>query len=260
MPQEKLHVELLSYTMEPEVNIAFGAKLCYSKMDIGELKGNIVNNDQEEFINKLRDIGHMSPLEHSSFTFGIEGVSRALLAQLTRHRIASFSVKSQRYVGEVGSIVNKIGDDIFIIGNPEVILEIKPEFLTDNDVFGYVVPDRIIELGEESIKEFKFQMAQMQLWYTYWYYKLGATKEIQEDARFVLPNACETKILMTMNARELLHFFDIRACNRAQWEIRALAKEIIKLVKGVAPIVFKKAGPKCIKLGYCPEGDMSCGT
>ena len=183
--------------------------------------------DQAAFLRRIMASGHLSVLEHASFTFGISGVSRALLAQITRHRIASFSVQSQRYVSlEKG--------------------------------FGYIVPPRIRDLGEDAVKEFESQMAQMQTWYQDWQEKLGKGEGSNEDARFVLPNACETHITMTMNARELLHFFSLRCCNRAQWEIRALAREMLRLCKQVSPVIFESAGPGCVR-GACPEGAKSCG-
>ncbi len=183
--------------------------------------------DHAAFLRRIMASGHLSVLEHASFTFGISGVSRALLAQITRHRIASFSVQSQRYVSlEKG--------------------------------FGYIVPPRIRDLGEDAVKEFESQMAQMQTWYQDWQEKLGKGEGSNEDARFVLPNACETHITMTMNARELLHFFSLRCCNRAQWEIRALAREMLRLCKQVSPVIFESAGPGCVR-GACPEGAKSCG-
>ncbi len=233
MGQKTLHVELLRYTTGVEEVIAMGAKLCYSAADIDALKAGIARKDQSAFIKKLMDMGHMSPIEHASFTFGIEGVSRSLLAQITRHRIASFSVQSQRYVGK--------------------------ESRSDEDVFDYIIPPKIEALGEDAVMEFSNQMRTMQTWYNQWQTKLGGSKEsANEDARFVLPNACETKMMVTMNARELLHFFEVRCCQRAQWEIRALADAMLKLVREAAPAVFVKAGPPCIS-GPCPEGVMSCG-
>lgn len=210
------------------------AKLCYSSADIDELAKGIASKDQSKFIEKLLEIGHLSTIEHTSFTFGIEGVSRALLAQITRHRIASFSVKSQRYVGESSS-----GQE--------------------GRIFNYIIPPRIEALGPESVAEFEQQMAQMQQWYDGWNQKLGDAGEAShEDARFVLPNAAETKLIVTMNTRELFHFFNLRCCNRAQWEIRALAEEMLSLAKGVAPVLFKQAGPSCVA-EPCPEGKMTCG-
>lgn len=233
MARKDLHVELLRYTHNPEEIIAMGAKLCYSSADIGELMNGIEAKDQSGFIEKLMDIKHMSPVEHASFTFGIEGVSRSLLAQITRHRIASFSVQSQRYVGEISS--------------------------KDKETFDYIIPPKIAALGPEHIEKFEGQMKQMQEWYDEWNTLLGAKGEASnEDARFVLPNAAATKMLVTMNTRELLHFFNLRCCNRAQWEIRNLAELMLKKVKEVASIIFKEAGPGCIG-GPCPEGKMSCG-
>ncbi len=227
MPEKHLHVELLAHTPEPEKTCALAARTCYSAMEYDELKALVNEKDQAAFLRRIVASGHLSVLEHASFTFGISGVSRALLAQITRHRIASFSVQSQRYVSlEKG--------------------------------FGYIVPPRIRELGEAAVKEFEAQMAQMQAWYQGWQEKLGSGEGSNEDARFVLPNACETHITVTMNARELLHFFSLRCCNRAQWEIRALAREMLRLCKQVSPVIFESAGPGCVR-GACPEGAKSCG-
>jgi thymidylate synthase (FAD) len=226
-------VELLRYTANPEELVAMAAKLCYSSADIGELQKGIATRDQSPFLRKLTDMGHLSPIEHASFTFGVEGVSRSLLAQITRHRIASFSVKSQRYAGEGGT-----GGD---------------------GVFNYIIPPRIMELGDDAVREFHRQMEQIQKWYEYWLEKLAPHGDAaREDARFVLPNAAETKLVVTMNARQLLHFFSVRCCNRAQWEIRNLAIEMLRLVRRVAPVLFRDAGPGCIA-APCPEGEMSCG-
>lgn len=234
MGARKLSVTLLRHTPDPQEIVAMGAKLCYSSAGIEELKQGIESKSQEPFLERLTDAGHLSPIEHASFTFGIEGVSRSLLAQITRHRIASFSVKSQRYVSEVSAS-------------------------KDDGVFGYIIPPRIEALGTEYVEIFKNQMSQIQRWYDFWVEKLGAAGEsANEDARFVLPNAAETKMLVTMNARELLHFFSLRCCDRAQWEIRALATEMLRLVKTAAPVIFRDAGPGCLR-GPCPEGKMSCG-
>lgn len=225
MPEKHLQVELLAYTPDPEKTCALAARTCYSAMEYDELKALVDEKDQAAFLRRIVASGHLSVLEHASFTFGISGVSRALLAQITRHRIASFSVQSQRYVSlEKG--------------------------------FGYIIPPRIKEMGDEAVREFESQMAQMQAWYQGWQEKLG--ENANEDARFVLPNACETHITLTMNARELLHFFSLRCCNRAQWEIRALATEMLRQCKQAAPVIFESAGPGCVS-GACPEGAKSCG-
>lgn len=227
MGEVKPRVELMRYTTNPEELTALAAKLCYSPADLHELQKGILHQDQSPFLQKLTDMGHLSPLEHASFTFGVEGVSRSLLAQITRHRIASFSVQSQRYVGE-----------------------------TD---FNYIVPPRIAQLGEGAVQEFARQMKQVQGWYDYWMEQLAVHGDgAREDARFVLPNAVETKLVVTMNARQLLHFFEVRCCNRAQWEIRRLAIEMLRQVRRVAPTIFREAGPRCVA-GPCTEGKMSCG-
>ncbi len=232
MGRTKLKVTLLAASPEPEKIIAMAAKLCYAAGEAEALRDAIENKDQGKFIDKLVDMGHLSPIEHASFTFLVQGVSRSLLAQVTRHRLASFSVRSQRYVNHSSH---------------------------DGEVFPYVIPPQIIELGPEYIEKYETQMAQMQEWYDEWVKALGKKGETSnEDARFVLPNAAETKFILTMNARELQHFFHLRCCQRAQWEIRAMATEMLSLVREAAPNLFAVAGPGCLS-GPCPEGSMSCG-
>lgn len=214
-----MNVQLLAHTPAPEQLVAASAKLCYSAASIADLAA-IEADKAEEFIGKLPE-AHQSPFEHVSFTFGIEGVSRAMLAQITRHRIASFSVQSQRYVDM-------------------------------SDGFGYVIPESI-EQNPEARDVFDAFMRGIDTLYTY----LRSCGIPAEDARFILPNACHTQMIVTMNARELMHFFSLRCCKRAQWEIRAVADEMLRLCKEVAPEIFAKAGPGCVR-GHCPEGKMGC--
>lgn len=214
-----MKVQLLAHTPAPEQLVAASAKLCYSAASIADLAA-IEADKAAEFINKLPE-AHQSPFEHVSFTFGIEGVSRAMLAQITRHRIASFSVQSQRYVDM-------------------------------SDGIGYVIPESI-EQNPEARYVFDAFMRGIDTLYTY----LRSCGIPAEDARFVLPNACHTQMIVTMNARELLHFFSLRCCQRAQWEIHAVANEMLRLCKEVAPTLFAKAGAGCVR-GHCPEGKMGC--
>lgn len=241
-----MKVMLISYTPEPEKVIATAAKLCYSSSDISSLKDGLTDEKTETFINMLASIGHESPMEHVSFTFGIEGVSRACTHQLVRHRIASYSQKSQRYVNE---------DGFEFITPPEIatVPEAKAEFekQMDNLVESYHKISEI--LTEKHTRTFIGQgMDEKQA-------VQKAKKKAYEDARFVLPNACETKIVVTMNVRSLFNFFKHRCCNRAQWEIKAVADEMLRLCSRVAPHIFKNAGPSCVMTGRCPEGKMSCG-
>ena len=224
---KKMNVVMIRHTLNPEELIALSAKLCYSRSDIRGLSERVSSQDQSEFISRLMNMGHESTFEHACFTFGIEGVSRVLLAQLTRHRLASFSVQSQRYVSyEKG--------------------------------FGYILPPKIMALGEEATARYASQMNQIEEWYREWQEQLGKGEQSNEDARFILPNACETRIMLTMNVRELRHFFSLRMCNRAQWEINELAIRMHRLCLKTAPALFIDAGPACLR-GKCPEGEKSCG-
>ena len=240
-----MKVELITYTPDADKLVAAAAKLCYAKSDIDTLLDGLTPEKTESFLSLLSSLGHESPVEHASFTFGIEGVSRALLAQLTRHRIASFSVQSQRYVAK---------SNFSYITPPEIeaIPEAKAEFeaAMAEDAKHYENLREILKKNHKArlISEGKSEKDA----------EKAAEKLANEDARFVLPNACDTRIIMTMNVRSLYNFFSLRCCNRAQWEIRELATKMLALVKKAAPLLFKKAGPSCVH-GACTEGSMTCG-
>ena len=217
-----IQVTLLEHTPEPERVVAMSARLCYSPSGAAELSEKMTTETIEKMVKMLVEMGHASTLEHVSFTFGIEGVSRTLTHQLVRHRIASYSQQSQRYVAA-------------------------------HD-FAYVTPPSIAEKPDAKEK-FDALMKEIRAAYDM-FTEMGVPKE---DARYVLANAAETKIVVTMNARALLHFFNLRCCNRAQWEIRTLAYKMLDEVKKVAPLLFKNAGATCVATGSCPEGKMTCG-
>ncbi|MBQ4647827.1 MAG: FAD-dependent thymidylate synthase [Clostridia bacterium] len=240
-----MKVQIIAHTSDPDKIIASAAKLCYSETGIDGIMEGLTEEKTDKFINMLSSLGHASPFEHASFTFGIEGVSRAVLAQITRHRIASFSVQSQRYV-------NKERFTYIVPPAIEGIPEAKAEFLKamEEDRAHYIKLASILK--EEHTK--RLIAGGMDASSA----EKAAEKLAFEDARSVLPNACDTKIVMTMNVRSLYNFFNLRCCTRAQWEIRELATEMLRQVKEIAPNLFKKAGPPCVS-GPCPEGKMSCG-
>lgn len=240
-----MKVKLLAHTPQPEKVIAMAAKLCYSPVGVDEIEKNLTDESVEKFLNMLINMGHESPLEHVTFTFGIEGISRSCSHQIVRHRIASFSQQSQRYV--------KLNQFEYIIPPQiEKIEEAKKLFIESmkRDQEDY---DRLVEmLFEKHYKELLAQGKNENQ------AKSQAEKIAIEDARYVFPNACETKMVFTINVRSLYNFFEHRCCERAQWEIRELATQMLKQVKEVAPILFKNCGPKCVK-GPCTEGNMTCG-
>ncbi len=240
-----MKVELIAYTPDADKIVAAAAKLCYAKSDINSLMDKLTPDKVESFLNMLDGLGHESPVEHAVFTFGIEGVSRALLAQITRHRIASFSVQSQRYV-------DKSGFDYItppeIAEIPEALEEFKAAMEEDSrhyarlkEILSRERCKRLIASGMDAAEARK-----------------AADKSANEDARFVLPNACDTRMIVTMNVRSLRNFFRLRCCSRAQWEIREVATEMLRLCRSVAPLLFSKAGPSCLN-GKCSEGAFSCG-
>lgn len=217
-----MKVKLIKYTHEPERVVAMAARLCYSSIGAEDLNQKMTDEQVRKLVAKIVKLGHASTLEHVSFTFAIEGVSRVLTHQLVRHRIASYSQQSQRYVAEHN--------------------------------FEYIMPPTINK-NEKAKKIFITLLQQVRTAYD----ELTKLDIPKEDARYVLANATETKILATFNARSLLHFFSLRCCYRAQWEIRAMAYQMLKEVKKVAPLLFKNAGASCVETGTCPEGDMTCG-
>jgi thymidylate synthase (FAD) len=216
-----MRVQLLTHTPDPEQVVAAAARLCYSDASIGQLLER-APEQAPKLLRKILDMGHLSVLEHASFSFGIEGISRACSHQLVRHRIASYSQQSQRYVSH-------------------------------DERFEAVTPTSIADRPELAARFAQHLAATQEL-----YRGLLDAGVPAEDARFVLPNAAATKLVMTMNARELHHFFALRCCRRAQWEIRAMAREMLRLARAAAPLLFVDAGPGCLR-GACPEGAMTCG-
>lgn len=237
-------VFLLGYTKSlisdnPESIVAAAGKLCYSKAGVSSIASKMSDEEVCRFVNMLASMGHMSPIEHISFTFAIEGISRTCSHQLVRHRIASYSQQSQRYVDLKDTFQYIIPEAIY---NNDKARELYIESM-DSDFYKY--KEITDALCNDYIKSGLNEKA--------------ALKKALEDARFALPNACETKIIVTMNARSLLHFFEERLCNRAQWEIRIVASKMLDLVLDICPNIFAKAGAPCT-FSKCPEGKMSCGN
>ncbi len=238
-------IDLIAHTPDPEKVVAAAARLCYSHHGVSTLLEEMSDDEVQKLIRILNDMGHQSPMEHVSFTFAIEGISRSLTHQLVRHRIASYSQKSQRYVRE--------GSFDFVV--PTAIKE--DEKLKNIFLQAMEEQQKAYDVLAEGLKE-KHLQTLLNLGTPGKKAEASAEKMAIEDARYVLPNACETKIVVTMNVRTLLHFFKVRCCNRAQWEIRNMAIEMLALCKKTAPRLFHFAGPDCV-YGSCGEGIMSCG-
>ncbi|KYC53792.1 MAG: FAD-dependent thymidylate synthase [Candidatus Methanofastidiosum methylothiophilum] len=217
-----MKVVLLEYTQNPEKVCAVAALTTMKEGTPSEMIKEIDPENAKKRIQRVVGYGHYSIIEHANFTFSIEGISRACSHQLVRHRIASFTQQSQRYV--------KMDEIPFVV----------PPSIKKNKVAADLFNQNIKFLSESYKKLLE----------------LGITPE---DARFILPNATKTNLVMTMNARELLHFFNLRCCNRAQWEIREMAWEMLYQVLDVSPALFETSGPKCIVEGICTEGKSSCG-
>ncbi|MDR2892177.1 MAG: FAD-dependent thymidylate synthase [Deltaproteobacteria bacterium] len=235
MHQVTPRVELLAHTPDALSLIYAAFRQCYHAGFVGDmwprlLSGEISAEKQADFVAKVMESGHDSPIEHVSFTFALEGISRALTHQLVRHRLASYSQQSQRYV--------------------------------DGSDFSYVMPPTVAN-NPEARRLFEKCMSDLREAYSGLKGLLeadGRGDKAAEDARFVLPQAAETRIVMTMNCRALLNFFEHRCCARAQWEIRAVAEQCLELCRAVLPAVFSRAGARCERLGYCPEGKkFTCG-
>ncbi len=212
-------VYLISHTPNPEKLVAISAKNCYSNLEIKDLISKINIDDISKFIKFLFDCGHLSPFEHANFTFCYTGVSRSLMSQLSRHRLCSYSIRSQRYV--------------------------------KHDHFDYYIPESI--KNSKYFEKYKKLITEIQEFYN------EMKDISNNDRRYILPESCTTQIIHTANARELLHIFNMRCCNLASEEIRNVAIAMLKLVKQVAPNIFSKAGPKCFSSDRCSEGKRSCG-
>lgn len=219
----KLKVELIDYTPNPDRLVTASARLCYSPKNGEDLFNNMTDEEINKLVKQLVSSGHESPLEHCTFTFAISGVSRVVTHELVRHRIASYSQRSQRYITE---------------DNCNFIL---PKSIKDNEV-ACMYYKKALKNVQDAYKDLL---------------SCGIAKE---DARYILPNATETKIMVTMNARSLLNFFKLRTCHRAQPEMQEMANEMLRAVKKVAPVIFSNAGPSCVCKGKCDQGKLSCGN
>lgn len=255
-----MKVKLIASTMNPEDVVAKAGKLCYSPVGVDDME--LKEGEAEKFVGMLAELGHESPLEHASYSFAIEGVSRITEIQLVRHRIASYSIQSGRYVKrdypnfiyppsfEQSDLLTSIYDNVIRASTHAynelfTILMLKKIGYTDSSISLKNYEEHVEIIAE-------FQGKSKKLYNKY-------EKECMEDARYAHLQSLSTKIVVTMNARTLLNFFNKRLCDRAQWEIRELALEMLKEVRKVSPNLFKKAGPKCIT-GKCPEGAMTCGN
>ena len=215
-----MKVKLLRYTADAERLCGAAALTSTKSGSPSEIFEKINSETAKQLIRRVTDYGHGSVIEHASFTFSVEGVSRAMTHQLVRHRIASYTQQSQRYVAY-------------------------------DTLESYVTPPTIEE-SSEAKKTFEEELERVSETYEK-LLKMGIPKE---DARFILPNAAKTNIIVTMNARELHHFFNLRCCARAQWEIREVAIGMLKQAKKATPALFGNTGPTCVELGYCSEGKM----
>jgi thymidylate synthase (FAD) len=217
-----MDVRLLNHTPDPERAVAVAARLCYAPVGAADLMEQMSDEAQRKVLRVILESGHFSALEHASYTFAIDGVSRAMTHQLVRHRLASYNQQSQRYVS--------FAEEPAFIVPPAV--KADPASLERFNAANHAAFAAYRELIESGVEP--------------------------EDARYLLPNAVETKIVVTMNVRELLHFFTVRCCNRAQWEIRELSLRMLALVEPTAPYIFSDAGATC-RRGPCSEGKMTCG-
>lgn len=259
-----MKVKIISHTQDPELVVATAAKLCYAGCDIEALMEKQTPEGIAKFITMLEEMGHESPMEHVSFTFAIEGVSRVTEQQLTRHRIASYSIQSGRYVDRSNAKfytpkdIEDCEDAYHIYSSVIEHSKRAYEQITNELLYHYIaqfnlengstIPDSILCDLDATIDHFKIINKTM---------FNSFKKKAIENARNVFPNSLETKIICTMNVRTLLNFFKHRCCHRAQDEIKALAKEMLKQVRKIAPSLFKFAGAACVS-GICPEGNMQC--
>lgn len=280
-----IKVRVLEHTPNPENVVANAARLCYSNLGIEDLFSKYTDEQNQKMIENLMNLGHESPIEHVSFTFGVEGISRTLSHQLVRHRIASYSQQSQRYV-KLDQFEYVIPPHIekSMYAKKIFIESMKKDQQTYDELVEVLIANSIhnnyLEKMYQSIKillpDHQYINDVCEVYNTPF---LGVThrkyiskfkecykdiyskteKEAIEDARYVFPNACETKIVFTMNARSLLNLFKLRSCNRAQWEIRELSDKMLIECKKIAPNLFKYAGASCM-FGKCPEGKMTCGN
>ncbi len=217
-----MEVRLLTYTPDPLRLLYTAARTCYSPLSPAELwEDGATPERMERLIRQIVESGHHSVLEHVSFTFAVAGISRTASHQLVRHRLASYSQQSQRYV---------------------------------RGPFPYVTPASWVRAGEEWLRRYREAMVGLERLYE----DAVAAGIPPEDARFVLPQAVTTSLTLTMNLRELVHVVGLRTCLRAQWEIREVFERVAEAVRAVEPFLGSFLVTKCERLGYCDEQE-TCG-
>jgi thymidylate synthase (FAD) len=228
--------------------LIFLARLCYSPLAIGSLEDLLVGNKPSderagEFVRSLIEMGHMGALEHWYTTFAVEGYSRISSQQNDRHRLLKmFKDHGVIYMNDPEQ------------GSPDTSQLQQSQRYVKEDNFRYVTPPSFARHPEflRKFEELQDEVLKLQ--------REGLSLGLPaEDVRFALTNATETRFVITTNARQLRHMFNLRCCRRAQWEIRRMFTELLDEYKRIAPNIFYRAGASCEDLGYCPEGKMSCG-
>ena len=263
-----IKVSIVSHTMDPEGTVAKAGKLCYSPIGIDEM--DLKEGEVNKFVNMLTSMHHESPLEHASFTFAVEGISRITEIQLVRHRIAAYSIQSGRYVKrESPKFVTPPRVENNTMTKQRYNRVVKESIEAYNEIFMYLMMEKLgysgyylaefeSDQGKDQLNDFMINKVQTLLDTDKKLYSMYE-KECMEDARYAHLQSIETKVCFTMNARSLLNLFEKRTCRRAQWEISELAREVLSQASKVAPTLFKYAGPSCVK-DKCKEGSMSCGN
>ena len=235
-------VSIIAHTLTPEMTVAKAGKLCYSKVGVEQIEEKLTDEEVDRFVNMLSRIGHESPLEHAVFTFAVEGISRACSHQIVRHRLASYSQQSQRYVNLKENFIYITPPEIEVFDEAnKIYIESMMSSFEAYVKISSLLKDRYLSEGLFTGKNAE----------------RDAEKKAIEDARYVLPNACETKMVFTMNARTLLNFIKHRDCERAQWEIRELTRAMVTELRKISPKLFSRCGANC-RYGKCGEGNMSC--
>lgn len=257
-----MKIKLLTYTPDPEKIVAIAGKLCYAGCSIDELEENLNGEEINKFVSMLIKIGHESPLEHVSFTFAVEGISRVTEQQLTRHRLASYSIQSGRYVERDNAeftIPKNIQNHKYSLNCFNEVTQVSKEN------YNLISESLIAEMIEDYILKHYNDLSGEDRDYKFYHFQETHSKEYNkfkkkaiESARMVFPNSLQTKIIFTMNLRSLINFFEHRCCMRSQDEIREMANEMLKVCREVSPILFNRLGASCRTKGYCPEGSMQC--
>jgi len=235
------------------------ARLCYAPIGAHDLKAMVWGKEPEDkavgkFVRGLVNSGHLGALEHWHTSFAVQDYSRISSQQNDRHRLMKMFKEPGVFSGGAGDVAVEGYVNEAEQSSPDVSQLQQSQRYVREAGFNYITPPTF-QAHPEYLRKYQDLQERIRALQAEGL-ELGIPAE---DVRFALSGGTETRFVITTNARQLRHMFNLRCCMRAQWEIRELFTGLLEEYRRIAPNIFYRAGASCEELGYCPEGRMSCG-